>query len=725
MSGATERAATGTLTVALAGNPNSGKTSVFNALTGLRHRVGNYPGVTVERIEGRTDLPDGSRAVVIDLPGCYSLFARSEDERIARDALLGLLPGTKRPDVAVVVVDATNLERNLYFATQLMETGIEVCVALNMVDLAERRGIPVDAAELSAALGVPVVPVVGRTGQGIPELRRAILEARHAARKWRMPETGEEALGLVRDVVCRAGLVPDRACEGEALRLLTHARDDDPFLRRGGDELRRALEEARARLDEAGIDRVSVEAECRYAHCNDVARRARKRSSDPGPSPSERADRILTHKVFGPLIYLAVMWVIFDSVYSWAGPFMDWIEAGTAWVGGKAGALLGEGMLTDLVVDGVIAGVGNIIIFLPQICLLFLFLTLLEDIGYLARAAFISDRVMRGVGLHGKAFIPLMSSFACAIPGIMAARTLENRRDRMVTILVAPLMSCSARLPVYALMIGAFIPERDLVRVGGFALVELQGLTLFAMYVFSVLAALGAAWVLRKTFFRGESSTFLLELPSYKTPAVRHVARTVVDRGWVFVKQAGTVILAISVVLWALAYFPRSEEIAQQAEQRIEAGEDPEDVERWQQAAQIEQSYAGTLGKAIEPAIAPLGFDWKIGIGVLASFAAREVLVSTLGIVYSVGDADETSVLLKDKLRKARRGDGSPTFSWLTAVSLMVFFVLACQCMSTVAVVKRETNSWRWPLFMFGYMTLLAYVGSLIVYQGGLALGWA
>ncbi|MHC4818098.1 MAG: ferrous iron transport protein B, partial [Planctomycetota bacterium] len=495
--------------------------------------------------------------------------------------------------------------------------------------------------------------------------------------------------------------------------LLSNARDDDPFLAKGGAALRDAVQGAREKLEADGIDRVALEAECRYALCNDVARRVRKERGAKASAVSERIDKVLTHRVLGPVVYLLIMGVIFQAVYTWATPFMDAIEAGTGWLGAFLADLLGPGMLTDLVVDGVIAGVGNILIFLPQICLLFFFLTLLEDVGYLSRAAFLVDRIMRGVGLNGKAFIPLMSSFACAIPGIMATRTIESRRDRLVTILVAPLMSCSARLPVYALMIGAFIPS-------GF-----QGLTLLGMYALSVVAALSVAWVLRRTLFRGAASTFILELPPYRLPAAKHVARTVVDRGLVFVRQAGTIILAISVVLWFLAYFPRSEEVAAEAQARIEAGEEPAAVKNWERAAQRRQSYVGTLGRAIEPAIRPLGFDWKVGIGLIASFAAREVLVSTMGIVYSVGETDETSFALRDKLRSAKRPDGTPAFTWLTALSLMVFFVLACQCMSTLAVAKRETNSWRWPIFMFGYMTVLAYVASLVVYQGGLALGFS
>jgi ferrous iron transport protein B len=505
--GEAREAARRPLLVALAGNPNSGKTSLFNSLTGLRHRVANYPGVTVERVEGEMALADGQRARLIDLPGCYSLYARAEDERIARDVLLGLEPGVARPDVILAVVDASNLERNLFFLTQLMETGVPVCVALNMVDVAERAGVPVEAPALERALGVPVVPVVGRTGRNLPALREAVTRAvPAAARAWRLPAAGEEVLALVRDAVARAGVVPQDAVEGEAVRLLVGAPADDPSLARGGPELARAVDSARARLDAAGIDREAAEAECRYALCNDIARQARRVAAAPGPSVSERIDRVVTHRFLGPILYVAIMALIFEAVYAWAQPFTGWIEAGTDALGGAVAGLLGEGMLSDLLVDGVIGGAGNILVFLPQICLLFLFLTLLEDVGYLARAAFLVDRLMRGVGLHGKAFIPLMSSFACAIPGIMATRTIESRRDRMVTILVAPLMSCSARLPVYALMIAAFIPA-------GY-----ESLTLLSMYAFSVAAALLVALVLRRTIFRGEPSTFIPSCRATRCP---------------------------------------------------------------------------------------------------------------------------------------------------------------------------------------------------------------
>ncbi len=697
--------------IALAGNPNSGKTTVFNALTGLRRKVGNYPGVTVERVEGRMRLPDGREARVIDLPGCYSLTSSSEDERVARNVLLGLDVRVPRPDAVVAVVDASNLERNLYFASQLFETGTPVVIALNMVDVTERRGTPIDVAKLEAEFGVPVVPIVARSGRGIEALRTALARAASPGRLWSLSLMGEEALDALTTAVREAATVPADAAASEALRLLTSevaaeelAADDT--------DLASAITEARQRLDDAGVDREAVEAECRYAWAGRVVGLVRGAAPSSGPHRSERADRLLTHRVFGPIIFLAVMGAIFMSVYAWAEPFMGWIEEGTAWVQLKVGALLGSGMLTDLLVDGVVAGVGNVIIFLPQICLLFLFLSILEDLGYLARAAFLIDRLMRGAGLSGKAFVPLMSSFACAIPGIMSARTIENRRDRMVTILVAPLMSCSARLPVYALLIAAFIPH-------GY-----QGLTLLSMYVLSVTAALVVAWILRKTMFRGESSTFLLELPSYRMPVPSQVLRTVLSRGGVFVREAGTIILAISIVLWFLAYFPKDDAISAQAEQRVEAGEDAGEVADWEAGEQLEQSYAGRLGKLIEPVIEPLGYDWKTGVALIASFAAREVMVSTLAIVYGVGDADEESVPLRQKLREDRRPDGSPVHTPLTSISLMVFFVLACQCMSTLAIVKRETNSWRWPIFMLVYMTVLAYVASLVVYQGGMLLGF-
>ena len=698
--------------IALAGNPNSGKTSLFNLLTGLNRKVANFPGITVERVVGSTRLPDGRTADVLDLPGSYSLFARSEDERVARNALLGRAAGTPRPDVVVAVADAASLERSLFFVTQLFEVGLPVVIALTMGDIAERRGARVDAGALEEALRVPVVAVHARTGAGLSTLAARLGEATVRTRPFRLPEVAQAAVDSVALTLAARRELPPLARSGEAMRLLLHARKDDPDLKAAGAETQARVEEGRRQLEAARLDREALEAEARYAYARDAVAAARPVAS-PGPHLSERVDKVLTHPVIGPIVFLAIMGLIFETLFAWSAPLTEYIEEGQAWLQGVVGGWLSDGMLRDLIVDGVIAGVGAVVVFLPQICLLFLFLAILEDVGYLARAAFLIDRVMRGVGLSGKSFVPLLSSFACAIPGIMAARTIESRRDRLVTILVAPFMSCSARLPVYALMIGAFFPAA----YGGWALL--------GMYVLSVTAALVAAWILRATLFRGEASTYVMELPAYRLPAPSQVLAAVVSRGKVFVTQAGTIILAFSIVLWALAYFPRSETIRQEADARIEAGEDADAVEAWASGAQMEQSVMGRMGKAIEPAIEPLGFDWRLGVGLVASFAAREVLVSTLGIVYSVGaDADEESVPLRERLQADRRPDGTPTYTWLTALSVMVFFVLACQCMSTLAVVKRETASWKWPLFMFAYMTVAAYLGSLIVYQGGRALGW-
>jgi ferrous iron transport protein B len=698
--------------VALAGNPNSGKTSVFNALTGLRRRVGNYPGVTVERVEASLALPDGRAARLIDLPGCYSLYPRSEDERVARNVLIGLDPRVPRPEVVVVVVDASALERNLYFATQMLEIGTPVVIALTMVDVAERRGLSIDPDALAAALHVPVVPVMARTGAGIDRLRATLERAAAPGRVWSLSEEGERVLDGLTTAVRAAGIVPPEAAEGEALRLLLSANLQDPYLLRGGPALGEAVRRAQEELDAEGIDRPALEAECRYGFCRAAATKARHDAPPRGPSRSERVDRVLAHRVLGPAIFLAVMGALFLAVFTWAEPFMGWIEDLTTWMGGVVSGALGPGMFTDLLVDGVIAGVGNVLVFLPQICILFLLLGLMEDVGYLARAAFLIDRPMRAAGLSGKAFVPLLSSFACAVPGIMSTRTIANRRDRFVTILVAPLMSCSARLPVYSLLIGAFVPR-------GYRTVTLLGL-----YTLSVTAALGVAWVLRRTIFRGEASTFILELPSYRLPSWRNVFQAVKAKAWVFTRQAGTIILAISIVLWFLAYFPRNEGIQKRAETRIARGEDPLSVRNEAAGAQLQQSFAGRMGHAIAPVIRPLGYDWKTGVGLIGSFAAREVMVSTMGVVYSVGEADETSKALRERMRADRRPDGTPVHTLLSSISLLVFFVLACQCMSTLAVAKRETNSWRWPLFMFGYMTVLAYVASLLVYQGGLLLGW-
>ena len=641
------------LNVAVAGNPNTGKTSLFNVLTGLRQKVANYAGVTVETKIGQWRLaPALAPARVIDLPGLYSLDATSLDEQIARDVLLGRARNIREPDVVIVAVDATNLNRNLYLATQLIDTGLPVVVALTMFDLAQRNGLHINTHKLSAALGVQVIPVIAKRRSGLDELGRAVLSAAAA---------GSASLSFPRQH--RSSVVSDLHAETWQ-ELLT----------------------------------------ARYRWIESVIEEAVESDNSQQPNLSERIDAVVTHKFLGPLILFVVMLLIFQIIFSWANLPMNLIDSVFSALGGLLRAHLSAGVLTDLLVDGVVAGVGGVVVFLPQILLLFFFITLLEDSGYMARAAFLMDRLMRAVGLHGKAFVPLLSSFACAVPGIMATRTIENPKDRVATIMIAPFMSCSARLPVYTLMIAAFFSGQKVLGV-----ISLGAVIILGMYLLGIGVAIVVAWILKHTILNAPSPPFAMELPPYRLPNLSNVGHVLLARVGAFLKQAGTVILAISILMWFLVTFPRS--------QASNNSNDP--------AMQVEDSYAGRAGHRIETLIAPLGFDWKIGIGLISSFAARETVISTLSIIYNVSD-DETSAQstsLVAAMRNARRADGSRVWTPLVALSLMVFFVLACQCMSTVAIVRRETNSWRWPIFMVSYMLVLAYVASFITYQGGRLLG--
>lgn len=705
------------LVVALAGNPNAGKTSLFNALTGLRQRVANFPGVTVERKEGVWPLaPDAPPARLIDLPGLYSLDAASLDEQVARDVLMGRLEEVPAPDVVVVAVDATNLERNLYLVTQLLDLGRPLVVALTMNDLAERRKTTIDARHLSEALGVEVVALNARKRTGTDELARAVLRAAGApapTARWRLSPQSEEVVSQLASEVGRASALSE---------LYADALPAD-------DSRRSEIESARARLSASNPNWWQEPVMARYDWIERVASVAlkdgRAASESRGRDTTERIDAVVTHKLFGPALLLLVMLLVFQTIFSWAELPMDLIDRGFGTLGETVRARMPPGLLTDLMVDGIIAGVGGVLVFLPQILLLFFFIALLEDSGYMARAAFLMDRLMRGVGLHGKAFMPLLSSFACAIPGIMATRTIENPKDRLATILIAPFMSCSARLPVYTLMIAAFFTDKTVL---GF--ISVGALIILAMYLLGLAVAVAVAWVLKHTILKAPPPPLVLELPPYRLPDFRNVAHTMRSRAWLFVKRAGTVILAISILLWALMAFPRPSQPAAEtasASRTVEqsAGA-PAGVDEGSANAAVDEgerlrnSYAGRLGHFIEPFIEPLGFDWRIGIGLISSFAARETLVSTLSIVYNVGEeAEADAPSLVDAVRDARRADGTPAWTPLVAVSLMVFFVLACQCMSTVAIVRRETNSWRWPLFMVAYMLVLAYVASFLTYQGG------
>jgi ferrous iron transport protein B len=654
---------------------------------------------------------------LVDLPGLYSLDAISIDEQIARDVLLGRAPRLAEPDVIVVAVDATNLVRNLYLTSQLIEAGRPLVVALTMFDLAEQSKLQIDADKLSEALGVPVVPVVAKRRRGFDALARQVLLAATNNRRlnadWRFSEEAERELAIL------SGNDP----QGRYQAMRDLYAEELPFER----GRREAVKLARKRLTHANAAWWQELLIARYDWIERVVADAVRYEGDGRASITERIDALVTHKFAGPLILALVMLLVFQTIFSWANLPMNLIDHVFSALGDAVRAHFPAGILTDLLVDGIIAGVGGVLVFLPQILLLFFFITILEDSGYMARAAFLMDRLMRGVGLHGKAFVPLLSSFACAVPGIMATRTIENPKDRIATIMIAPFMSCSARLPVYTLMIAAFFSGQ---RVLGF--ISLGAVIILAMYLLGIGVAVMVAWILKHTILNAPSPPFVMELPPYRLPNFGNVAHTMLARVGVFLKRAGTVIMAISILLWVLVAFPRTA-----LESKIKRN-DPtitstkaltKEAEAESNAAsslQVQNSYAGRAGRLIEPLITPLGFDWKIGIGLISSFAARETIISTLSIVYSVGDsAKEQSASLVGAMRNARRPDGSPVWTPLVALSLMVFFVLACQCMSTVAIVRRETNSWRWPLFMVSYMLVLAYVASLVTYQGGRFLGFS
>ncbi len=646
------------VTIALAGNPNAGKTTLFNSLTGLKQKVANYPGVTVERKEGSWQL-NGNAAKLIDLPGLYSLDATSLDEHIAREVITGELADVPKPDAIVAVVDATNLERNLYLVTQIFEFGVPVVIALTMIDVFEKQGHQIDIEMLSTLLKTPVVSVTAKSGRGRDELAKKV----------------REVIGTTRQIPYEYN-------------------SEDPNSGPNGKIF------------------------ARYNFIANVVQESVWHSDHKSHRLTEKIDRVLTHPFFGLLILVGILLLVFQAIFSWATLPMDLLEKGFGALGDTIKAAMPAGILSDLVADGIIAGVGGVVVFLPQILLLFLFISLLEDSGYMARAAFLLDKLMSRVGLHGKAFLPLISSFACAIPGIMATRTIESRRDRFATILIAPFMSCSARLPVYTLMIASFFAGQTVL---GF--ISLGAVLMLAMYTLGILMAIIVAFVLKRTVLKAPPPPFLMELPPYRLPNLRTVLQNMLTRAGLFLKRAGTVILAISIILWALMYFPRSVQQSAVSSQQIE--QSASDGEQLPESEQLKNSFAGKLGHTIEPAIRPLGFDWKIGVALIASFAAREVLVSTLSIIYNVGkDENEQSETLVSAVRDAKKDDGTAAWTPLTALSLMVFFVLAMQCMSTLAIVRRETNSWRWPLFMLSYMTALAYIGALLTYQGGKALGF-
>ena len=612
--------------VALIGPPNAGKTTLFNRLTGLRQKVANYPGVTVEKHLGRARLPGGEQVDVLDLPGVNGFSARTLDERVTRDALEGRIPGLRAPDALILIVDATRLETQLMLVEPVLARDVPTLLVLNMADELERRGGAVRDEVLAAELGVTVVRTDARAGVGVDAVRAFLAEVAQ-----RSPSGGAIADESV--------YVPPPRIQLPVLGDFTNRRN---------------------RIRAVG-QRASYMA--------------------PGPSfHSEKLDSIFLHRVWGPLVFLAVVVLVFQSIFTWATPLMDGVEAGIAGSGEWLAARLPDTWFRSLLIDGVWSGVGSVIVFLPQILILFLFLGILEDSGYLARAAVIADRLMMRVGLQGRAFLPLLSGYACAVPAILAARTVENERDRLATIFITPFMTCSARLPVYALLIAAFIPDRPLLG----PLFGLRAATLLGLYAIGLLAAIGTAFLLKRTLLRGAPTPFLMELPPYRVPGLRSLGLRLLDRSRIFLRRAGRIILAVSIGLWVLTQIPRV------------GGEAPH----------IDDSALGRIGQVIEPTIAPLGFDWRIGVGLVSSLAAREVIVGTLGTIYGVEDASEGSLELQDRLKQ--------DLDLGSAIGLLVFFAFALQCMSTVAVMRRETGGWKWPALQFGYMLLLAWVGAWV-----------
>ncbi len=701
--------------IAIAGNPNTGKTTLFNVLTGSRARVGNYPGVTVDRRIGEASLSKAGAVSVLDIPGTYSLVARTAEEQIAIDAMLGL-DGQERPDAVIVCVDAAQVVRGLYLVLQAMEFGLPVVVALTMMDEAGRAAP--DSAELGKRLGCEVIPMVASKGRGVAEVQAA-LDRRLVAPKAVPPWRWQPSPWLHERLAPVAAALPPSWPASDAMALWALMSVED------GDELRGippALRKA-ARLPPEEHRRVDGEAiAARYAWLDREVGPLVLHA--PDRKRSAKVDRVLIHPAFGFIIFVLLMMGLFEVLFVGADPMIRGIDQLFASLRGWLKQVLPDGIFAHFLTDGLLGGFGAVVAFVPQILLLFAFLGVLEDSGYLARVAYLMDRPMRAMNMHGRAFIPLLSGFACAVPAIMATRTMERRRDRLLTMLVIPLVTCSARLPVYTLIVVSLFPAST---VAGF--LPTRGLLMVSMYAFGMLSALGAAWVLSRLLppLRGPRLPFVVELPPYRRPRLRDVLLMVKDRAFQFLRDAGPLIVLCSVVLWVLLDFPRTPAQPSrnwpQAIASAATSERPA-LEAQQESERLQQSFAGRLGRTIEPAIAPLGFDWKIGIGLIGSFAAREVFVATMAVVYGLGpDRDGEGATLREKIRNERRPDGRPVYTPLVGLSLLLFFALACQCSGTLAAVRRETGTLRWPLFLFTYTASLAWLVSLGVYQIGHVLG--
>ncbi len=745
--------ATQTTDVAICGNPNCGKTTVFNAITGLRQKVGNYSGVTVEKVTGQFQLeshPD-KNFNLIDIPGTYSLAAFSPDEYIAAQALFGSIADEAAPDIIICVIDATNLERGLYFLYQVMQIGCPIVVALNMIDLADRRGLSIDAKKLSHLLGdIPVVPVIGSKGQGIEELKKALGESVENRSYGNSKRYDSDAYKIAEDLFSDVEVRPTTLAEQFRILYDENGQAEQEFASKVSSCCMEAIKKARVSIKSKFGSLSAGETFPLTKNAAELFKAVVTEGERKSISISDKIDKVLLHPIIGPILLISIMTLIFQSIFSWAEPLMGIIDTLFSAVSAQVELAMDDGPLRSLLIDGIIGGVGSVLIFLPQIIILFLFVSLLEDSGYMPRAAFLVDRAFGWCGLSGKSFIPMLSSFACAIPGIMATRTIEDRKLRFITIIVSPLMSCSARLPVYAIMIAAFVPHKTYLGI-----FNSQGIVLASLYGMGIVVAVIVSFILNKLFLKTERGSFLMEMPSYKVPTPISIFIRVFSRAKSFVFRAGTVIFAITVIIWAMSYYPRSEEIAikyQTQTAEVEAlyesrvsdnqnalspdvlFEEKESavlaIANEEAGANLRNSYFARIGKVIEPLFLPLGWDWKITMATLASFPAREVIIATLGTIYNLGaEVNEEDSSLMDRMKAAKWEDGprvgQPVYTLPVALSIMVFFALCCQCGATLVTIRQETNSWLIPAGVFLYMTVLAYVAALIVYQvASGVMGW-
>jgi ferrous iron transport protein B len=695
--------------VALVGNPNTGKSTLFNALTGLNQKIGNFPGVTVDKKIGYTQLPDGRRAEIIDLPGTYSLYPKSRDESIVF-SVLAEKATELTPDLIVVILDATNLKRNLLLYTQVADLKIPIIIALNMIDLSKKAGIDIDINKLAEKLGVPIIPVSARKIEGIGELKTAISYANKFALQQESIDVSALAPGIIESISREIDtdnpyFALQLAHQHETLKFLTPAQSD-------------RIEELEKEHGFHSQKAQASETIARYNYINDLLYDTVKTPvTAHDESISNKIDKVLTHKVFGFIIFMGVLLFMFQSIFAWSAYPMSLIEDLFVWIEGGLRTLLPAGPLVNLLIDGIVAGLSGVMVFIPQIAILFAFISILEDTGYMSRVTFMMDKIMRKVGLNGKSVVPLIGGFACAVPSIMSTRTIENWKDRMITIMVTPLVACSARLPVYTLLIALVVPNRNV-----WWIFNLQGLALTGMYVLSLVSAVIVAYVMKFVLKARERGYFIMELPVYRMPRWNNVLFSMYERAKTFVLEAGKVIIAVSVILWVLSSYGPGNRFAN-IEKKYQQPQytktmTPDSLTRVVSTEKLENSYAGVLGHVIEPVIKPLGFDWKIGIALITSFAAREVFVGTMATIYSVeGDADRIDSV-QDKMRNAKNPNtGGPVFTLAVAFSLMMFYAFAMQCASTVAVVYRETKDWRWPAAQFVYMTALAYGAAFLVYN--------